>query len=151
MCELTQPEKGGERDEKNPRGRRRPFVQEQDLRDRLESGYRGGVPPQPQEIARSHARVPNGPARSRPQLRPLRATHASEEREFRRGNTRRPHGRLPLSRPERPGRRCEGGRLRPGHRTQRFHEGSSDWEMAGVAISSSRSSSWTLTDKFIFL
>ena len=30
-------------DEKSPRGRRRPFVQEQDLRDRLESRYRSSV------------------------------------------------------------------------------------------------------------
>ena len=36
-------EHGGQRDEKSPCGRRRPFVQEQDLRDRLESRHRSSV------------------------------------------------------------------------------------------------------------
>src|SRR5215217_1835899 len=142
-------EHGGERDEKSPCGCRRPFVQEQDLRDRLERRHRGGVPPQFQKIARSPSRVATRPARPRPQLRPLRAAHAREAREVRRNDARCPYGRLPLPRPERPGRRRAGGRLRPRPRPQCFHEGFADWELAGVAIS--RSSSWTLTNTFIFL
>src|SRR5918994_495274 len=144
-------EHGGERDENSPRGRRRPFVQEQDLRDRLEPRYRGGIPPQPKEIARSHSRVPARSPHPRPELRALRTANAPEEREVRRSDTRCSYGRLPLPCPERPSRRRTGGRMRPRRRPQRFYEGSSDWEMAGVAISSSRSSSWTLTDTFIFL
>src|SRR5215211_1628654 len=98
-------EHGGERDEKSPRGRRRPFVQEQDLRDRLEPRYRGGVPPQPSAIARGSARVSTGSARPRPQLRPLRAAHAPEKCEVRRGDSECAYGRLPLPRPEGPRRR----------------------------------------------
>src|SRR5215212_9158289 len=142
-------EPGGERDEKSPRGRRRPCVQEQDLRDSLDARHRSSVSPEPQEVARGPARIPARSPHPRPELRPLRAAHAPEKRKVRRHDTRCPHGRLPLPRPERPGRRRAGGRLRPRRRPQCFHEGFADWELAGVAIS--RSSSWTLTNTFIFL
>jgi hypothetical protein len=142
----SQPDYGGERDEKDPRGRRRPTVQEQDLRDGVPIQHRGGVSSQSQKGARSPSRIPARPARSRPELRPLRAASLAPEGEVRRGYAGCLYGRLPLARPKRPRRRRARGRLRPRRRPQRLYEGSADWEMAGVAISSSRLSLWTLGD-----
>src|SRR5215212_2289787 len=73
MCELTQRQHGGQRDEKGSGGRRRPSVQEQDLRNVIPTGHRGGVSEEPEEATRCFTQFPTRPASSRPELRPLRA------------------------------------------------------------------------------
>src|SRR5215204_6888832 len=93
MCELTHLQHGGRRDEKGPGGRRRPPVQEQDLRNVIPTGHRGGVSEEPEEATRRFARVPTRPAGTRPELRPLRAADALEGSRVGRDHAGYPHGR----------------------------------------------------------
>src|SRR5918994_4733528 len=98
MCEQYPPDNRRISDAKSAGSRRRPAVQEQDLRDRSRSWRRGLLPPQPEEAARGSANLTAGPPRPRTQLLTLRAPRAVTDREVRPSAPGRLHRRLPLAR-----------------------------------------------------